>query len=128
MEYPITKEMLHNKIDFYKYIIYKEEIMIKNNFLSLITDKICANLIKSLNNDNLSKQFTYNMSNLEKNGEDFHYMHMAIMNIHRKHMLIKTDYNIQLDCKLIANSVKERFPDCNIIIDPLENYIIIDWS
>ncbi len=128
MEYPITKEMLHDKIDFYKYIISKEELIIKNNFLLLISDKICANLIKSLNSDNLSKQFTYNMSNLEKNGEDYHYMHMAIMNTHRNHMLIKTDYNIQIDCESIANSLKERFPNCNILIDPLEKYLIIDWS
>ena len=30
--------------------------------------------------------------------------------------------------KELLVAIKQAFPDCNIILDPLETYIVIDWS
>jgi len=111
MEFPITRERLQN---------YKaneaDYAQVKQN-LSKEMKEICRDVEKTV---------------LTTNARKYVYKNVGIV----KYMRIQSKmsigggepYRLYNCLNELLEAIKTTFPDCTITIDPLETYIIIDWS
>ena len=131
MKFPITRETLQAFCP-EKDMEERREIAIENNLNSLIST-ICNNLKTSIVNlDNSYKGMDYNY---KKNYEEIQKKILTEKRFIYEFAHIITDhgkvYINTIDSALIDRLVyklSEKFIGCDIIIDPLKTYIIIDWS
>lgn len=109
MKFPITRESLQS------YDYDKAQEGIKGEELEESLKRVL---------DGLCKEFTQFMP---QNSKEKKFVWMNIMSIRRLHMpqfRSKTDEYLPL----FIEKLKEIFIGCDIIIDPLKTYLIIDWS
>ena len=109
MEFPISRERLQN------YRVNEAlSVQIKQSVNEEIK-KICKDIEKNVLTTN-SRKYVYKISSHIKFG-------------------VSRPQNCQVSLVQSAGFLKELiveiknvFPDCDVIVDPLETYIIIDWS
>ena len=117
MKFPITREALQE----FDYAKDQEELMEKEvqKSLNQLVDIICKEVQQSMRS--LSKEKKYVWRNI----------HLA------RHLNIRTSLNhlnimntTIMDAYLpqFIEKLKETFIGCDIIVDPLKTYLIIDWS
>ena len=111
MKFPITRESLQ-AFDYAKeQEELKEEELQKR--LTLILDELCKKFKQEMPSNSKEKKFVWRELN-----------NITMMNYnYQGGNFSKKDY-----ISIIINKVKEVFIGCDIIIDPLQTYLIIDWS
>ena len=110
MKFPITRESLQ-AFDYAKdQAELKEEEIQKELTLSL--DKLCKEFKQTMPSNSKEKKFVWR-SGLR----DITVIRYPDLNLSKK------DYIL-----IFIDKVKEVFIGCDIIIDPLKTYLIIDWS
>jgi hypothetical protein len=99
MKFPITRESLQA----FDYAKEQEELREEavQKRLAEILEQLCAEFKKSMPSNSKEKRFVW----------------------HKIYNRIQIEY-----LSLLIDKVKEVFIGCNIIIDPLKTYLIIDWS
>jgi hypothetical protein len=109
MKFPITRESLQA----FDYVKEQEELKEEEiqRRLSLILDGLCKEFKQTMISNSKEKKFVWRglnnitmMNNLDRNSAKKAYIPIFI------------------------DKVKEVFVGCDIIIDPLKTYLIIDWS
>jgi len=131
MKFPITREMLQAFCP-EKDMKERNEIAVENSLNSLI-NSICNNFETSI--VNLDKSYNgldYNyMKNYEETQKKILTEKRFIYEFTKIHTKNGPVYLNTIDSALIDRLVyklAEKFIGCDIIIDPLKTYIIIDWS
>ena len=109
MKFPITRESLQ-AFDYAKeqMELMEEEIQKR---LTLILDELCNEFKKSMHSNSKEKKFVW---------RQLHY----VRQFHSPGLYSKMDEYFPL----FIEKLKEVFIGCDIIIDPLKTYLIIDWS
>ena len=107
MKFPITRESLQA----FDYTKEKEELKEEEiqKRLTLILDGLCKEFKQAMPSNSKEKKFVW------------HRFHNITMMNHD--LTVKKDY-----IPIFIDKVKEVFIGCDIIIDPLKTYLIIDWS
>lgn len=109
MKFPITRESLQA----FDHVKEREELKEAEvqKMLTLILDRLCQEFKQSMQSNSQGKKFVWRqIDNIRR------------LNI-QGYMLKADEYLPQFIDKL-----KETFIGCDIIIDPLKTYLIIDWS
>ena len=109
MKFPITREILQ-AFDYAKEQEELKEEEIQKR-LTLILDSLCKDFKQSMPSNSREKKFVWRKLN-----------NITMMN-HQDRTSSKKDY-----IPIFIDKVKEVFIGCDIIIDPLKTYLIIDWS
>lgn len=110
MKFPITRKCLQE----FDYNKEQEEIKAEEiqKQLALLIEQICRDFKQNMLSNSVEKKFVWrHLGNIPH-----HFTQSSRINT-------KTDYLQEFIEKL-----KEIFIDCDIIIDPLKTYLIIDWS
>jgi hypothetical protein len=109
MKFPITRESLQG-YDLAKIQEERKEEEVQKR-LGLILESVCKEFDASMNSNIREKKFVWR-------------------NIHQIRQFYTPGFNTQLDEFLprFVEKLKETFVGCDIIIDPLKTYLIIDWS
>jgi len=110
MKFPITRESLQ-AFDYAKEQKEQKEEEIQK-MLTLILDGLCKEFQQAMPISTKEKKFVWRFPH-----------DIAMMNHSQSQNSSKKDY-----IPIFIDKVKEAFIGCNIIIDPLRTYIIIDWS
>ena len=109
MKFPITRKTLQ-AFDYDKEQEDKKEQEFQKT-LKLLIDQLCEDFQKAMPSSSIEKKFVW------------HNLCQITMMNHEARRSTKKDY-----IPIFIDKVKELFIGCNIIIDPLKTYIIIDWS
>lgn len=112
MEFPISRKRLRN---------YLEDEAVEANTKAHVCQevkKICANVEKVIL-ANASTKYVYQIPESVKHGMQFFHF------VAGSHPRQATYPGILKD---LLDALKLMFPDSDIVTDPLETYIIIDWS
>ena len=110
MKFPITRESLQ-AFDYAKEQEELKEEKIQKT-LTLILDGLCTEFKSTMPSNSKEKKFVW------RRGLN----NITMMN-HPDRNLEKKDY-----IPIFIDKVKEVFIGCDIILDPLRTYLIIDWS
>jgi hypothetical protein len=106
MEFPISRERLQN----YK---LHEALSVENKQRVLREiQTICKDVEYTVLNTN-ERKFVYRISGDIKNP-----------NLYKSRL----NQSVNVLKELLVAEIRKKFPDCTVIVDPLETYIIIDWS
>jgi hypothetical protein len=109
MKFPITRETLQ-AFDYAKEQEELREEEIQKRFTQIL-DGLCTEFKKGMNTNSKEKKFVWR----------------GLGNIRHFHI---PGFNSKIDEYLpqFIDKLKEVFVGCDIIIDPLKTYLIIDWS
>lgn len=130
MKFPITRERLQ-AFDPIQEKKEKDEIIIQNHINPLVQD-ICHAIERIMSwtirkPDNKSNRYIneeHQTMMVEKR-----YIYKELINIRRpKYGGNPIDVSESILIPRLVEKLKENFIGCNIILDPLNTYIIIDWS
>lgn len=110
MKFPITRECLQAFDNAKEQEEIKEEEIQKR--LTQILEQLCKEFKQGMAQNVKEKKFVWRGFN-----------NITIMNYHQDRNSAKKDY-----IPIFIDKVKEVFIGCDIIIDPLKTYLIIDWS
>jgi len=86
-------------------------------FISKTMEQICRDVEKTVLTTN-ERKYVYNGAWAFKRFETENIFRVGSGNSGRVYNCLKE----------LLEAIKNKFPDCTIIMDPLETYIIIDWS
>ena len=107
MKFPITRERLQQ---------YRTNEFLSNETeerINKVIDDICKSIERTIINTN-QRKYVYDIdSNIKANLRHT----MGVVLPQQKSILNK-----------VLERLKEKFLDCKILVDPLEKYILIDWS
>jgi len=128
MKFPITKEELQ-KFDYSLEMKQKREKDVDTK-IEEILQNLCQDFEKSIQTSSREKRFIWRQEN--KKGEHgvftdiFYFIHYYNNNDGSFH----DDKDTLFDSKkkYLIEKIRKLFIGCDIIIDPLHTYIIIDWS
>ena len=116
MKFPITRESLQ-AFDYAKEQEELKEEEIQKR-LTLILDGLCKEFKQAMPSNSKEKKLVWRgLNNITMMN------HQITMMNHQDRTSSKKDY-----IPLFLDKVKEVFIGCDIIIDPLKTYLIIDWS
>ena len=120
MKFPITRESLQ-AFDYAKEQEELKEEEIQKR-LALILDGLCKEFNQAMPSNSKEKKFVWRGLN---NITMMHHQdrNSLIMMHHQDRNSAKKDY-----IPIFIDKLKEVFIGCDIIIDPLKTYLIIDWS
>jgi hypothetical protein len=110
MKFPITRECLQGFHNAKEQEELKEEEIQKR--LTQILDQLCKEFKQAMPSNSKEKKFVW-----------WGFNDITIMNHPQDRHSSKKDY-----IPIFIDKVKEVFIGCDIIIDPLKTYLIIDWS
>ena len=118
MKFPITRESLQ-AFDYAKEQEELKEEAIQKNF-NQILDIICNEFKRNMQSNSKEKKYVWRNLHLARN------LHT---NIHLG-CGVTTNISKNIDEYLpqFIEKLKETFIGCDIIVDPLKTYLIIDWS
>ena len=105
MEFPITKERLRN---YRMQEAFLTEVKLR---VETRTNEICKNVENVVLHSNEQK-YRHNIRDSDKNGFTRPFPQIPSGGI----------------MKELIRNLKTKFPDSKIVVDPLETYILIDWS
>jgi hypothetical protein len=127
MKFPITRENLQ-AFDSSKDLeeLFEEEI--KNQIQSLL-DQVCKDFKRNMRANSREKKYVWRNLHL-LGGIDNILLSLAggISNTATDAIAKTRRPNIDRYIPPFIEKLKETFIDCDIIIDPLKTYLIIDWS
>lgn len=109
MKFPITRERLQQ---------YRSNEFLSNETeerINKVIDTICKSIERTIINTN-ERKYVYDIdfnSNIKANLRQT----MGVILPQQKSILNE-----------VLERLKEKFIDCKILVDPLEKYILIDWS
>ena len=109
MKFPITRESLQ-AFDYAKELDELRDEEIQKRF-ALIIDELCKEFKQAMPANSKEKKFIWRGLN-----------NISMMNRQDRNST-KKDY-----ITIFIDKVKEVFIGCDLIIDPLKTYLIIDWS
>jgi len=109
MKFPITRESLQ-AFDYAKEQEELREDEIQKELI-LHLDRLCKEFKKTMLSNSKEKKFVWSLNH-----------NIGMMNFEDR-SLPKKDY-----IPIFIEKLKELFIGCDIIIDPLKTYLIIDWS
>jgi len=112
MKFPITREELQSFDNVQERERIKDEEIQK--MLDLMLDGFCKEFVKSMPSNSTGKQFVW---------RKLHQTRGFTICIQGVHSQIMGDY-----LPVFIEKLNATFIGCNIIIDPLKTYLIIDWS
>ena len=111
MKFPITRESLQAFDSAKEQEELKEEELQKH--FMLILDSICKDLKRTMSSNSKEKKYVWRniqaIHNMYNTGIPMH--NTGLPHLHR-----------------FIEKLKETFIGCDIIMDPLKTYLIIDWS
>ena len=113
MKFPITRESLQ-EFDYAK----EQEELKEEEFqkgLTLILDRLCKEFKQAMPSNSKEKKFVWRGLN----------NNITMMSFQDRNL---ADRNSAKYVPIFIDKVKEVFIGCDIIIDPLKTYLIIDWS
>ena len=138
MKFPITRETLQT-FDPIEEKKVRDDIAIKNHINNLVQE-ICSNIKSRMEwtmPTGISLHASIGCGNINTNRDE----HQKIMSEKRyvwnglryirpgsKYGLEVSDVSEAVLIPLLIEKLKETFIGCDIIIDPLKTYLIIDWS
>jgi len=130
MKFPITREALQ-LVDPQQVKKEKDELIIQSHIKSLVNG-ICQDIeCIVLYETSLIQNPRFNELSKRKHDDlmrDKRYI-WELSNIRMNpHTLKNVDVNQSILIPLLVENLKETFIGCDIIVDPLKTYIIIDWS
>jgi hypothetical protein len=110
MKFPITRESLQA----FDYAKEQEEVKEEEvqKQLTLILEGLCKEFKQAMPSNIKEKRFVWKGIR-----------HITMINNSQPYNILKKDY-----IPIFIDKVKEVFIGCDIIIDPLKTYLIIDWS
>lgn len=127
MKFPITREELQ-RFDYTLEMNQKRERDVDNK-MDDILKRLCQDFEKSIQTSTREKKFVWTDGNNKGQGvftEIFDFLRYYNNGVRASH-----DDNILLfesKKKYLIGKIREIFIGCDIIVDPLQTYIIIDWS
>jgi hypothetical protein len=110
MKFPITRESLQ-AFDYAKEQEEQKEEELQKRLMSIL-DGLCKEFKQAMPSSSKEKKFVWRGIN-----------NITMMNHPQSQNSSKKDY-----IPIFIDKVKEVFIGCDIIIDPLKTYLIIDWS
>jgi hypothetical protein len=119
MKFPITRETLQ-AFDHVKDQEEMREEEIQKRFAQIL-DSICKEFKQSMPQNSKEKKFVWRELH---NIRNLNLWNPAIATTHCQAKYSKTDEHLSQ----FVDKLKEIFIGCDIIIDPLKTYLIIDWS
>lgn len=108
MKFPITRESLQ-AFDYAKEQEELKEEEIQKRWFTLILDGLCKEFKQAMPSNSKEKKFVWR-------------------GLHNITMMNHQDRYSAKNITIFIDKVKEVFIGCDIIIDPLKTYLIIDWS
>ena len=121
MKFPITRECLQA----FDYVKEQEELKeeeIQKRFTQIL-DQLCKEFKESMRSNSNEKKFVWRQLNTIR---EFYYSVKLIGTKDDTYFQVKSKTDEYLP--QFIEKLKEVFIGCDIIIDPLKTYIIIDWS
>ena len=117
MKFPITREALQ----VFDYAKDQEELMEKEvqKSLTQLVDIICNEVQKSMRSLSKEKKYVWRNLHLAR--------HLNIMTS-LNHLHIMNTTNVDKYLPRFIEKLQETFIGCDIIMDRLKSYLIIDWS
>jgi hypothetical protein len=117
MKFPITRESLQ-AFDYLTEQKEKLEEEIQKSFTQMV-DIICREFQQTMQSNSTEKRFVWRNLHLVRN-----------LHINVRFPVGSTCNTMNIDAYLprFIEKLKETFIGCDIIIDPLKTYLIIDWS
>ena len=117
MKFPITREALQE----FDYAKDQEELMEKEvqKSLTQLVDIICKEVQASMRSLSKEKKYVWRNLHLAR--------HLNIMST-LNHLHIMNTTNVDKYLPRFIEKLQETFIGCDIIMDPLKSYLIIDWS
>jgi 5'-deoxynucleotidase YfbR-like HD superfamily hydrolase len=112
MKFPITRKCLQAFDSVKEQAEIKEEEIQKG--LTKIVEQLCGEFKKSIQSNSKEKKFVWELTKIRKYYTPGFYLY--------------SDSTVDELLPQIINKLKELFIGCDIIIDPLKTYLIIDWS
>jgi hypothetical protein len=116
MKFPITRETLQA----FEYATELSELRQEDlqNRLNILLENLCNEFKKTMQSNSEKKNFVWELTYNNFNS------HLNSINISNSNFIYtQDDYLPQFIDKL-----KETFIGCDITVDPLKTYLIIDWS
>jgi hypothetical protein len=113
MEYPISKARLQN---FYQEWVELERTKHVNKIVDDITQRVLAHATE-YSRPNKHMRVSGGMESYRR------YVHQSNFRMQNHH-----EHPVDTYMPMILVKLRERFPDCRIDMDPLQTYIIVDWS
>jgi hypothetical protein len=117
MKFPITRESLQ-AFDPVREEEEKIEEEIQKNFTKTI-DIICKEFQQNMPSNSKQKRYVW---------QNLHLIRNLYINVQFSVGPISKKVNIDEHLPRFIEKLKETFIGCDIIIDPLKTYLIIDWS
>ena len=127
MKFPITREELQ-RFNYTLEMNQKRERDVDNKIEDILK-RLCADFEKSIQTSTREKRYVWTDGNNKGHGvftEIFDFLRYYNNGVRGSQ-----DDNISLfefKKKYLVEKIKEIFIGCDVIIDPLQTYIIIDWS
>jgi hypothetical protein len=118
MKFPITRETLQ-ELTVEKVLKEQADEEIEKK-LSKLMEEVCTSFQTGFQNALKEKKFVW--YGLEK------VRRLAIPPGYIPPQGTPSKYNLDLYLPTFIEKLKEKFIDCDIVIDPLKTYVIIDWS
>ena len=115
MKFPITRESLQ-AFDFVKEQEEKLEEELQNRFAQIL-DGICKEFQRTMQLNSKEKKFVWRNMHLLSSAQVQHYPGISY-----------TQSGKPLELPKFIEKLKGIFIGCDIIVDPLKTYLIIDWS
>ena len=117
MKFPITRETLQS----FEYANELKELRQEEfqNRINLLVEKLCNEFKNTMKLNSEQKKFVWQLNS-----------NNHINNIINSNGIGNLKFSYHLDEYLpkFIDKLKETFIGCDIIIDPLKTYLIIDWS
>jgi uncharacterized protein YqgV (UPF0045/DUF77 family) len=108
MEFPITRERLQNFS-----VEYKELTITK--LISLVVEDLTSRIINRAGMNNT-------------HGPQICVLKVMIDDLSRHIRHVRGIYNLLDYMPRVISKLQERFPDIQIMLDPMKTYLYIDWS
>ena len=127
MKFPITREELQ-RFDYHLEMKQKRDRDVDNRIEDIL-QRLCKEFENSIQTSSREKKFVWyadRKNNLFSEITEFILRYNNVGFIENDH----TEKHILLDNKkkLLVEKIRKLFIGCDVIIDPLQTYIIIDWS
>jgi hypothetical protein len=130
MKFPITREELQ-RFDYTIEMKQKRERDIDNK-IEEILQRLCTEFEKSIQTSSHEKKFIWAQVQKGENSafsEISNFIrHYQFVGIHSGYDHVEKEGLIDSKKKLLLDKIRKLFIGCDIILDPLHTYIIIDWS
>ena len=132
MKFPITREELQ-QFDYTIEMKQKRERDVDNKIEDIL-QRLCKDFEKFIQTSSHEKKFVWAQ---ERKGENSAFSEISDF-IRRYHQIVgngiaggdHVEKEVLIDSKkkLLLDKIRKLFIGCDIILDPLHTYIIIDWS